>query len=404
LLLEYPEALALDHWKYVDSNPLHLACLHDRPDLVELIMKHNPSLLNSVNHLEETPLQIACKKEFGHIIDILFQYPHLDVNKIINQESGKTVLHDASWKMIPKLLQYNGINVDIRDEYTKTPFQCYLSHLNEENPKGTLKKAKFDIIKMYISKYPWVINAECKGDKSNVFHYIAEWQNIDILKAVYPYAADKINEGNHFKITPFHVVCGALKLYREDEIEVNIEFLDWFLNNKLCDFNLRAYNGFTALHYACNFHNVMIVEKLLQLSNIILDFYDKFGETPMHKLFRNIKLEDSDIKRTLFLQSALTIYTLMIETGVQVTVKNKKSLRRDKKCLSILDEAIELQETLEKQSLKVWPHRTHEARKENLESMNRIVDTIHLYENKRREKQFIFLLNEWYCDDFFGNE
>jgi ankyrin repeat protein len=232
LLIDYPEALLQDGWEKLYQNPLHLACMHNRPDLVTLILKHNSSLLNSMTVQGLTPLYIACEKEFVNIVDILFQYPHLDVNKVICDWSGKTVLHDASYKIIPKLLAYNGINVDIRDKNNKTPFQCYLEKLDEEKLEESTKIEQLGIINMYVEKYPWVVHAECKifsrnpyhfhfrdesvdeKNTTNLLHYIAKMNNIDILKAVLPYLSNKINDSDSYGLTPFHIACGALAVMK----------------------------------------------------------------------------------------------------------------------------------------------------------------------------------------------
>jgi hypothetical protein len=116
LIIEHRDALNLDFWENKCINPLHLACMHDRPDLVDLIIKSEPFLLNKVNEYDESALDIACKMELGHIVELLLKYPYLDINKRINDDSGQTILHNASWKIIPILLQHNGINVDLRDK------------------------------------------------------------------------------------------------------------------------------------------------------------------------------------------------------------------------------------------------------------------------------------------------
>jgi ankyrin repeat protein len=68
LLIEYPEALLQAGWQKLYFNPLHLACMHNRPDLVTLILKHNSTLLNLETVQGNTPLLLACKEEFVYIV------------------------------------------------------------------------------------------------------------------------------------------------------------------------------------------------------------------------------------------------------------------------------------------------------------------------------------------------
>jgi ankyrin repeat protein len=411
LLVEYPEALLQNGWDKLTINPLHLACKHNRPDLVTLILKHNSSLLNLVTRFGETALQIACAKDFGHIVDILFKYPHLDVNKIINNLSGKTVLHDASFKMIPKLLNYNGINVDIKDNKNKTPFLCYLDKLNKVKPEETTKNEQIGIINMFVDKFPWVLHAACNiysrqsvrhfadnqsEPQPNLFHYIAKLKNIEILKAVAPYIANNINDCDYNGVTPFHVVCGASSNNSVVNQEaVDVEFQDWFLNNESCDKNKVCNYGFTALHYACYHHDVQIVGKLIKLPNIILDIHDRYSETPLHQLFHQINISeiDSDDDNSDHeynsdqdntndeynkLQAVLEIITIMLDTGVQVNTKNRRGY-------STLDKAIEVQDIMDNAI-----QRNRRRHQENMDLLNIIVNTLYLYEVKRRWKMFNF--------------
>jgi ankyrin repeat protein len=434
LLIEYPEALLQDGWQKLYFNPLHLACMHNRPDLVTLILKHNSSLLNSVTVHGITPLLLACKREFVHIVDILFQFPHLDVNKKVSNWSGETVLHNASHKIIPKLFECNGINVDIRDDFNKTPFQCYLENLNKNWTEQTEKNEKLGIIDLYLNKYPWVVDAEWKtsswhpdqfydtlsdtddseseNNTQNMFHFIAKMKNIDILKRVAPYLANKINDSDSCGFTPFHIACGALDTYSAANRElIDIDFLDWFLHNEFCDKNRVTNVGFTAMHYACYYHNVQIVGKLLKLPNIILDIHDQNGETPLQQLFHNINIilsdEDSSDNDSFNehvnhdrehdkLQAVLEILILMLETGVQV---NTKSCHR--RSLSILDKAIKV-----KNAMAEKIHRdgiNGVVYQENMHLMNIIIDTLYSYEVQRRWKMYNFLVDN-YLEETFDDD
>jgi hypothetical protein len=247
-----------------------------------------------------------------------------------------------------------------------------------------------------------------------MFHFIAKMKNIDILKRVAPYLANKINDRDSCGFTPFHIACGALNTpyLAANREAIDEDFLDWFVHNELCDKNRVTNVGFTAMHYACYHHNAQIVGKLLQLPNIILDIHDQNGETPLQQLFHHLSTfsdEDSSDNESVNelvsaspddehdkLQAVLEILTLMLETGIQV---NTKYCHR--RSLSILDKAIKV-----KNAMAEKIHRdgiNGVVYQENMHLMNIIIDTLYSYEVQRRWKMYNFLVDN-YLEETFDDE
>jgi ankyrin repeat protein len=180
-----------------------------------------------------------------------------------------------------------------------------------------------------------------------------------------------------------------------DENEmIEKEVIDWFLNNELCDKNKVTYAGYSAMHYACYNRDVYLVGKLLKLPDIILDFHDSNGETPLQQLFHRIHIREGRENRLDHeldkLQAVLEIITLMLETGVQVNTKNNRGL-------SILDNATEVKNGI---SNLLHGNRRYQ---EIMDLSNLIVDTLYSFEVKRRWKMFHFI-NESYLEENVDDE
>jgi hypothetical protein len=227
-----------------------------------------------------------------------------------------------------------------------------------------------------------------------VFHLIAEWQNIDILMAVLPYASSSlIDKGNLFGVTPLHIACGARFMNeREEQFVVNVDFLDWFLMCKLCDKNKKDKDGLTAMHYACCNLDIVVIEKLLELHNVIIDLYDKDDETPLHQLFNKIYVDGDKRALTLSLKSALSVLNIFQATGVQVNYKNKNGF-------SIIDKAFNLKNSLALQHRFFSERADSEIDKEHMNIMNSILEILYSFESKKRQKQYYYFLDDWYVDN-----
>jgi ankyrin repeat protein len=234
------------------------------------------------------------------------------------------VLHNASWKITGKLLLCTGINVDVVDVDGKTPFECYLLKLHLNNIKRTKRSRHFGIIKLYLQKFPWVINHK-KPDGENLLHTIITWGNKDIFKEVLPYTSNIINDGDNDGFTPLHCAC----------IKHQIEMLVLLLKNKMVDVNKQTNKGITALHYACYYRFNKIVAKLLAAPKIIKDVLDADNESPLHVVFREYTDELLGEERVLYFQNTLKVLDLMLDKRGEVYVRNVFGV-------TILDEAVAL--------------------------------------------------------------
>jgi ankyrin repeat protein len=379
LLKEYPEGIKQNGWEKLHVNPLHMACSKNRPYLVSLILHHNPSLLNSIHNNgygQLSPLQIACYYGYSSIVDILLQYPHLDVNRTEFSYKRRTVLHNANWNITRKLLNFNGINVDVLDADNRTPFDRFIDKLSYNKKIQRTKKSRhYEVLRLYLTKFSWLVNKKYFLGY-NLLHIMILRRHNDIFEELLPYASHIINDGDDQGTTPIHFAC----------IMNCNEILKMLVENKLVNKNKKSITGYTALHYACYHHRVDDVKILIASPNVRKDLLDLHNEQPLQTiLYRFIVVtEDEQIS---FIKSALVIFELMLDSGGEVYTKNKYGV-------TVLEEAIIIRDRIINSNHPENPDIDTSEWQESIEVMNQIVDMLESCDGKRK-KVYNYLRQEW---------
>jgi ankyrin repeat protein len=292
LIKANPNAI-LQNWENEHSNPLHVVCKIDKPDLALLLLEISTLTLMYVDHMKRTPLQVAINCKHHKVVSVLLKYQrHLNINNIDLHES--TALHSADWKIIPKLLEINDINVHIEDGCGMTPFHNYLEYLNRQRWKfTTMGNHRYKIIKMYLEKFPQVLDVKNASNDENLVHKLVGWNNPDILRAILPFITQHIlNDKDKYGKTPLHKICQRWYVGDMNDVRGMLEnekqCFDLLLGHSLIKVNKKDQHGCTALHYACRGHKISAVEALLRRKTIQFDSLDDEGETALHSVIRVI--------------------------------------------------------------------------------------------------------------------
>ena len=99
------------------------------------------------------------------------------------------------------------------------------------------------------------------------------------------------------------------------------------------DVNLKARDGYSALHYAVQARNINVLETLLKNKEIIVDITDSYGNTPLWKaMFYTYKSELND--RDVELEN---IILKLLEAGADINKSNNNGIKPNK----YLDEKME---------------------------------------------------------------
>lgn len=76
------------------------------------------------------------------------------------------------------------------------------------------------------------------------------------------------------KRTPLHVALNQrVDPQIKEIIDKQLEILDFFIKQRYADINAKDMDGFTALHFACQFNNISAVEYLISNDKINLNVF-----------------------------------------------------------------------------------------------------------------------------------
>jgi len=101
---------------------LHLAAVNNHTSVVQLILKHVPSLINDKNSDGSTPLHLAITQRNLGVVNILLTAIGIDVNAVAND--GMTALHVAasiSQSDVVKMLLSKGAKTNMKTNRGLTP-------------------------------------------------------------------------------------------------------------------------------------------------------------------------------------------------------------------------------------------------------------------------------------------
>lgn len=108
-------------YKKYTSTPLGFAIVHDREDIVDLLIDRGADLNWEFGDASSTPIHLAITKENGYIINRLIDS---GANLVSSKDEGTHAIHTAAImgnvKIIEKLLGL-GVNINIRDINHETP-------------------------------------------------------------------------------------------------------------------------------------------------------------------------------------------------------------------------------------------------------------------------------------------
>jgi ankyrin repeat protein len=197
-----------------------------------------------------------------------------------------------------------------------TPFHNYLEYLNRQRWKfTTMGNHRYKIIKMYLEKFPQVLDVKNASNGENLVHKLVGWNNPDILRAILPFVTQHIlNDKDKYGRTPLHKLCKRWYLGDTNDIrgmENEKQCLDLLLGHSLIKVNTKCDEGCTALDYACRFHKLGAVEAILRRKTIQFDSLDDEGETALHWVIRVIESCSREEKASC-IENAQTILEMLL--------------------------------------------------------------------------------------------
>lgn len=177
-----------------------------RKQIIELLIRKCPSLVNEKNSQSLTPLHLASDRGHIDIMEILIKHGS-KINAV--DSSGQTALHRASRNgqinSVQTLLSYGvdlsivnnqGLNAEQMAATEQVQKLIASHHLTSRgNPENRLLEASrtgdLDLVQMILEKHPHLVNCrDVDGRQSTPLHFAAGYNRLDVVEYLLEHGAD----------------------------------------------------------------------------------------------------------------------------------------------------------------------------------------------------------------------
>ena len=301
-ILAVNNSIDVNNTIYNGTTPLNIACKKGYFNVVNVLLGLDNIDVNKADKDGWTPLNIACQFEKLNIVKALIQSNNIDVNKA--DKDGWTPLNIACEKgntgIVNVLLGLDNIDVNKANDYGQTPLYNACDNNKTDIVEALLDINNIDVNKVdkygktplynvckegYLGKksYLSVVELLLTHEKIEVNKTNKEGEtpllvaclkgHTEIVKALLDINNIDVNKDNNSKATPLYYACQ----------KNNTDIVQALLQSDNIDVNKSILNGTTSLYYACKEGHTEIVEALLKSDNIDVDKADDDdGWTPLH--------------------------------------------------------------------------------------------------------------------------
>jgi ankyrin repeat protein len=299
LLENYKQSINLEN--KMGMTPLHLACCrfddrhdqyystytffryltqtqhefkHDNIKLLKTLLQHDPSLLNMQTHKGETPLHIACSSGNTDAVEVFLSIKDYSVNK--RDKFGNTDFHYAAdekrSKIIELLWQHDKSQINRRNKDGNTALHLVCSRV-VHSPKP------YRISRSYDAKFTRYLD---DNDSISTF--------TELVNFILQRKCSQINMKYKLGRTSLHFICINDFQFEDyswlDDLNeifngLNLAFQS-FISNQHCSVTEQDNFGCTALHYAAYNNHFILMEILLHRDHSLLHMKNMKGKTALH--------------------------------------------------------------------------------------------------------------------------
>ncbi|XP_052090920.1 serine/threonine-protein phosphatase 6 regulatory ankyrin repeat subunit C-like isoform X2 [Mytilus californianus] len=326
------------------QTPLHVACIHRRYNIIELLLNNNCDI-NAVDNNSRSALFLAC--EIGDeeiVLQLGNNYADVNISNYVSQ-SPIHIACEFGYTNIVKTLSRTCF-INLTDSNNCTPL--YLAS----------KYGRYDIVQLLISKNA-DINYTDNDNKTPLF-VACEASHIDIIKLLVDNEVD-INLGNNHNETPLHIACkqgdgniaqlliahGADVDFIDNEgqtplhLALNVNIVETLIRNN-CNTNITDIGNRTPLFVYCKQGKFDDIFVLID-NDADINICDNDGQTPLHAACNSNADAQNIVKMLINKNCALnttdnknrTPLLIACENGkydiVQILIDNKADINKSNK-------------------------------------------------------------------------
>ena len=265
-ILAVNNSIDVNNTIYNGTTPLNIACKKGYFNVVNVLLGLDNIDVNKADKDGWTPLNIACQFEKLNIVKALIQSNNIDVNKA--DKDGWTPLNIACEKgntgIVNVLLGLDNIDVNKANDYGQTPLYNAC-----DNNKTDIVEALLDINNIDVNK----VDKYGKTPLYNVCKegYLGKKSYLSVVELLLTHEKIEVNKTNKEGETPLLVAC----------LKGHTEIVKALLDINNIEVNKDNNSKATPLLVACLKGHTEIVKALLDINNIEVNKTNKEGETPL---------------------------------------------------------------------------------------------------------------------------
>jgi ankyrin repeat protein len=306
------------------TSTLHAACMNINSlplEIFKLLIETKGCDINVQDNDKNTPIHYALysfdPNDGGDITVLVYLLNEKGINVNLKSQSGYTSLHYAcnninklQLEIFKLLIETHGAVVNVQDNDNNTPLHQAIRWF-DPNQGGDI-----NVLTYLLSQKG--INANLKG----IYGYtLLHWACIninrlplEIFKCLIETHGGDVNSQDEKNETP---LCQALYYFKPHN-GANITILNYLLNEKGINVNLKGNKNQTLLHYACKKINqipINIYQYLIETLGADVNVPDNSDSTPLHQALAYFKPHNG---------GDITIFAYLInQNNTNVNIKDK---------------------------------------------------------------------------------
>jgi ankyrin repeat protein len=245
------------------TSPFGQAVVHNRIDVVRLLLAEPRVDPNQPTKHRETPFYVACREGHVEIVQRLLSDPRIKINEVstFGESPFLVACQKGKTEVVKLLLKDPRVDIARATEFGTSPFSkaCGEKHT--------------DIVKLLLEEDPERIGDINRPNKSEEtpFWVACQQGNTEVVRILLKDRRIDVSKPNKDNVTPFSKACE----------KGHFEIVRLLLQNSNVDVNFPNKTQATPFFIACQTGNIEIAKMLLQSHRVRVNQPNEEGQTPL---------------------------------------------------------------------------------------------------------------------------